>query len=1260
MSAKKKVAKKAAKKATQPAAKKIARKAVKKAGQAPEAGSATPPKAGAAPRLQPLGEGWIFTPVKRSDRSAHAATSRRSGGEDHKPDMVEELMLAEGFDLLEEGEIRSGPKRRGADAAAVSHLQLGAEVQAGELTLLVVRQESGAISFRRPASYGSNGSAHRAIFDVPLADGDPESGRRGIVSKVVKVVLVKLGKAVAGKLVKHAGEWLVPILASALEKKLWEKRTLGWIRVTESSLAAAEDRMSGALPNFRSPERGLLFLHGTFSSCHGSFKDLAKSPFFTGARARYGDNIFAFNHFTFSKSPAENVKELLEALPKNGEFEFDVVTHSRGGLVVRELLEGSGVIHPNYARLKIGRVVMVASPSAGTPLAGPSHWEGKLSFWANLLEMLPDNPFTTGAAWLAEALQWFAAQVLGNCSGLVAMDPAGEFIDTINGEPGAPPEVPYYALASNYHPPREFLARLGDAAADQFFGGANDLVVPTAGAWRGSHEASGWIAGERLGCFGPGGNMASNQLVHHCNYFAIPSTVEFLLAALRGQALAYGKLDPAADLPDRRLRFTRGLIRPDGSEPPKTEVLPPADNRPLTEEQPRSTVDVRGFDTEEILWLTVIVRVESVTADKQEEVPLLLATYGSARVVVPFYILDNKKATKGNPKDKSGDEAGKKWGEIFARQRFLIAYANGLEKDFNLNGTRIDYPTTDFLKDFGDKLFHKLFPEDIRNIYDISRFKHKKRRLKIVFTSMIPWVADIPWELAYDAKSDCFLSCADVRFIRNVLTPTPANTIESKPGPLRILVVSAQPNGLGTLSIEEEKKGIKDSFRPLEDAGLVEVEVIAGATPSRLHECLRHPGNGEFDVLHFIGHGIFEEDTKTGYLFFEDEQGRARKVAASQFLDIVRGRNIRLIFLNACETGRGGRADYNRGVAMALARDGMPAVVANQYSVIDRSASLFSLHFYGCLAQGLPIGDSMREARIAIQYCGVEPMDWGVPVLFTSYPDARLCRPLSGTVGSKVPPGMEVLSRGLSSMRRNAGPARKTVTIWNAENSCTCSNELQAMADELNAAQEAFHIQIEHFTPPRNFWATDPKRPYDGVAYLRGNKVIGRMDRIRHRMGADFMFCVTKLPLEGHEMLNLYYFHEKQVAVFSTWNFTPAIEGTLLKQAIANYLGIFLLDCATNVWERGGTTPKPNDLDYYNNERSVEHLTGRMNFRPLERHLHKAVTAKKLTQEEYDAVKVITAFYQAPLDADSPASASKKKTLRTAKTQAFPRSPSKL
>ena len=75
-------------------------------------------------------------------------------------------------------------------------------------------------------------------------------------------------------------------------------------------------------------------------------------------------------------------------------------------------------------------------------------------------------------------------------------------------------------------------------------------------------------------------------------------------------------------------------------------------------------------------------------------------------------------------------------------------------------------------------------------------------------------------------------------------------------------------------------------------------------------------------------------------------------------------RGLSLVFLNACESGRGGRADFNKGVAQSLVAHGLPALVANQYSVLDSSATSFAQHFY-CVAGAGAVGRRSRRARRA-------------------------------------------------------------------------------------------------------------------------------------------------------------------------------------------------------------------------------------------------------------------------------------------------------
>lgn len=1139
------------------------------------------------------------------------------------------------FEVVDRAELRSAPERRRNDNGMAVALQLKADVEDDDVLLLMARQESGAISFHLPqrtAIRRGSGTAKRVtvIFEVAVSETADGRERRGWIARTVRVVLVRVVKAAVGRLLEHAAEQAVPLLARKLEEQLWASRIQGWLRITAEGLAAGEDRLAAARPAFRSGERGLLLIHGTFSTAHGAFRNLARNGFLAEARALYGGNLFAFNHFTISKTPEENVRDLLDELPDQ-ELEFDVITHSRGGLVLRELLEGSGRRHAHRRRLRIRHVVLVACPNGGTPLADPSHWDRKLSFIANLLEMFPENPFTTGAAWLTESLKWFAANVLGNCPGLSVMDPQGGYLHELQQAPDLPADVSYHAVASNFHPPKEWWARLADMGVDQFFGGANDLVVPTEGGWKTSDVVSEWIPGNRIACLGAGGNLRQEQpsSVHHSGFFSDADVSAWILSCLRGAASKLPAMTTSDTLPLRTARSVRSGVSAESVVVPTGAVR----ERPLSEDAEcdllTSTAVPSGWNEEQELWLTVISNHLHTKVEDEESgpaVPMLLAQYGSARVTVPFYTSGTK------------DNAGKRWQTLIRMHRQIVSYANGgsFAGSATADGRQESFPDSQFLQQFGDELFRTLFPEEVRNLYNVARFLHKKRRLKIIFSSMIPWVADMPWELAYDRVAGCFLTCGDVRFVRNVLTPTPSNKIQEKNGALRILVVSAQPSGAGRLSIEDERRGIYESFRPLIDAELVQVEVLAGASPSLLQERLRYQLDGDdFDVLHFIGHGEFDEQNRTGYLLFQDDVGRPKRLSAASFLNIVRGRDIRIVFLNACETGRGRQADYNRGVAMALVQDGIPAVVANQYSVIDRSASLFSLHFYACLAMGLKIGDATREARIALQYCGVEPMDWAVPVLFASNPDARLCtancRPRG--VSATAEDAFGILSRSAATLRGATGVRRKTIAVWDAENSLVYRENLQRTLDELNEVQSAFAFQLERFTAPRGLWAVDSDSSSDGVAYLRAEKVIGRMERITESIGADYLFCVTELPLRDESTTALYYYDVGRIFILSTWALDPPLEGLKLKKAMANHLAMSLLDDLCGGLPCGERDDDPehpvHTTGFWNDDRIVAHIAGQMTITPANRkQIRQAIKKKKITQQQFDSIEVLLNLYR--------------------------------
>ena len=452
--------------------------------------------------------------------------------------------------VAEEVVLEPAAATRGREAAAPAGLDLSYDLEPGQTAILAIRHPSGALTFHVPVQATTRGmrGPSQVRFQVHLR----QSTTRGLIGQAIKAIVVKVAEVAADQAVS----FLLPRLAEAVEKAVWKKRGLkeGWLKLSKESLAA------GVLQSARpiSPNRSLLFLHGTFSDAASAYRALADSDFFDRVKDAYDDRIFAFDHFSLSRTPEQNARMLLEGLPEQTTT-FDVVTHSRGGLVLRNLVERAKQFGDLSRRFKIGRAVLVASPNDGTPLATPKRWDETIGWVANLLELFPDNPFTTGGAFVANGIVWLANHASGDLPGLHSMDGDGDLIAAIQSPPG-PPADAYSALVANYQPTGEVLQRLLDVGIDQFFASANDLVVPSEGGWRIDRSSTAFVPAARIGCFGPGGNLPGDS-VTHIGFFSHAETADFLVNALLGRQQPLNGVDPRKSLPSRRLlRGARGAM----------------------------------------------------------------------------------------------------------------------------------------------------------------------------------------------------------------------------------------------------------------------------------------------------------------------------------------------------------------------------------------------------------------------------------------------------------------------------------------------------------------------------------------------------------------------------------------------------------------------------------------------------------------------------------------------------------------------------
>lgn len=316
-----------------------------------------------------------------------------------------------------------------------------------------------------------------------------------------------------------------------------------------------------------------------------------------------------------------------------------------------------------------------------------------------------------------------------------------------------------------------------------------------------------------------------------------------------------------------------------------------------------------------------------------------------------------------------------------------------------------DAPRTASPSEIGAMLHDALLSGGVRKMYDRSwgevlRDPDAGLRIKLHLDLDNPDVrplAQLPWEFAYDASSREFLAQSrQTPIVRYIDVPQRLNACAFS-GTLRILVVMASPRGHAQLDLAKERRLIESTW-----AGddRVEVEFLEQPTKSALLSALvdRH-----FHVLHFMGHGAFDAASGQGALVLEDEAGEADMLDAVTFGAWLRDApRLRLVVLNACDTGKAGGDHPFAGVANRLVMVGLPAVVAMQFPISDEAAIEFARTFYSRLIKGFPVDEATQQGRKAIMKGPGGAVEWATPVLYMRAPDGRLFDPAEAAAPAPV------------------------------------------------------------------------------------------------------------------------------------------------------------------------------------------------------------------------------------------------------------------
>ncbi|MHB1295456.1 MAG: CHAT domain-containing protein [Anaerolineae bacterium] len=265
--------------------------------------------------------------------------------------------------------------------------------------------------------------------------------------------------------------------------------------------------------------------------------------------------------------------------------------------------------------------------------------------------------------------------------------------------------------------------------------------------------------------------------------------------------------------------------------------------------------------------------------------------------------------------------------------------------------------------------------------YQVARERHRGLRLRLHIDS---WeLCRLPWELMYDPHRGDFLvfdpMVSLVRYMR--LHAAPPTLRQGKS--LKVMAVVASPKDQALLDWRRELNMLEGALKDLKESGQIQVLTCEHATHEKLHLALLE---NTPDVVHFIGHGEYDEQQHVGILLLEDGQGAGAPLAAPEAARMLRRYGVNLVVLNACDTASGTWA----GLGPSLVRAEIPGVVAMQWPVEDHAAICFTRLFYKALSLGRTVDECMSEGRIGLSTTSADPNDWAAPVLFLRSLSGRL------------------------------------------------------------------------------------------------------------------------------------------------------------------------------------------------------------------------------------------------------------------------------
>jgi pimeloyl-ACP methyl ester carboxylesterase len=262
-----------------------------------------------------------------------------------------------------------------------------------------------------------------------VASGLPRGSLRGIITKLGRKILKVFVIPITEQLLSDP----VQNIVGTAERKI--RRDLIF-RLTPESYRRRPDTPFSDW-NFLGEKPTLLVIHGLFSTVDGMLGSLPHAAIARWSH-HYQGRVIGFNHLTVSVSPEENARFFLNtiknALPDR-KVNFDVLCHSRGGIVARVLAERGQNLLPE-SKCDFRKVYFVATPNQGSQLGDPKRLVDLLDVYTNFLTNFPDGHALYAVELVLAIVKLLAYTAEKRLPGIDAMGTCSYIEKVLNRGPG--------------------------------------------------------------------------------------------------------------------------------------------------------------------------------------------------------------------------------------------------------------------------------------------------------------------------------------------------------------------------------------------------------------------------------------------------------------------------------------------------------------------------------------------------------------------------------------------------------------------------------------------------------------------------------------------------------------------------------------------------------------------------------------------------------------------------------------------------------